>query len=543
MPNIPPLPSGLTPPPQSGLDPKVFIPRDLSGAAGQSISVPVKIEVTEPLGITVSGFDILIEFDPNVLAIESSALGALFTGSDLTLSAWPQEPGRIIFSADAINGSTLFPQGTLGDLLTIHFAIAAGAPAGASPINLLFSHNSGTTGLFDNTTAALSLNPLPTNDPADEIDGSLIITDSGATVVGRHVFYNNSYFDGKDPAAGLSDDDAIALRVAAEDSGTYLGSNNQSQLIDATKSWSTNAWVGYWIVNPTDGSHGRITANTADTITATLARGAENDWDSGDGYKIVRSKTPLVAGEKATFDHYSNYSLGLNGIMVDIAGLPAGAVLGTEDFSFHVGNSNTPGSWQTLAQASIALPTIAAPRELADQPGVSRITLTWPDNAIVKRWLQVTVLATPQTGLAAADEFFFGNAVGETGNSSSDALVNLSDVILTRNNQTGFSFAEITNAYDVNRDRLVNLSDVILTRNNQSGFNPLLLIDLTAYSPPGAQASMVDGAIEEMAEETNLEAQLATWYDPIERQKKPTENFAQQSAVDRLFAAGLWNPH
>ncbi len=38
----------------------------------------------------------------------------------------------------------------------------------------------------------------------------LTVTDPPASVVGRYVFYNNSKFDGHDPAAGAADDAAIA---------------------------------------------------------------------------------------------------------------------------------------------------------------------------------------------------------------------------------------------------------------------------------------------------------------------------------------------
>jgi len=41
------------------------------------------------------------------------------------------------------------------------------------------------------------------------------------------------------------------------------------------------------------------------------------------------------------------------------------------------------------------------------------VTLIWADNTIQKQWLEVTVLATVNTGLAAPDVFYFGNAMGK----------------------------------------------------------------------------------------------------------------------------------
>ena len=77
-----------------------------------------------------------------------------------------------------------------------------------------------------------------------------------------------------------------AVKIGFFESGTHTGSDNQSTLTDSTQAWDTNALVGLTIWNLTDDSSGTITANTATTITATLAGGTENDWDTGDEYKV-----------------------------------------------------------------------------------------------------------------------------------------------------------------------------------------------------------------------------------------------------------------
>ena len=43
------------------------------------------------------------------------------------------------------------------------------------------------------------------------------------------------------------------------------------------------------------------------------------------------------------------------------------------------------------------------------------------------------MLATPNTGLAEPDVFYFGNAIGEAGNQPGNAIVNATDEILARN--------------------------------------------------------------------------------------------------------------
>jgi len=68
--------------------------------------------------------------------------------------------------------------------------------------------------------------------------------------------------------------------------GSHTGSDGASALTDSQQSWATNELSGT-IYNLTDGSSGTITANTADTVTATLSGGTDNDWDEGDEYQIL----------------------------------------------------------------------------------------------------------------------------------------------------------------------------------------------------------------------------------------------------------------
>ena len=79
-----------------------------------------------------------------------------------------------------------------------------------------------------------------------------------------------------------------------EVTGTHTGSNNAATLTDGAKSWTTNQFKGKIIYNDTDGSQGTITANTATTVTATLAGGTDNDWDTGDSYTISAADGGVV---------------------------------------------------------------------------------------------------------------------------------------------------------------------------------------------------------------------------------------------------------
>lgn len=210
---------------------------------------------------------------------------------------------------------------------------------------------------------------------------------------------------------------------------------------------------------------------------------AANASDDG---AIAWDKTPLVTGAVATFSNYTSYSRGINGIMLDIAGISG--QLGPADFTFRAGNDNSPSSWPTAPA-----PSLITVRRAAGTNGSDRVTLIWPDKTIWNEWLDVTILATPNTGLAAPTRFFFGNAIGEAGNSPSDAKVDPADILLARANQrTALNPAAIDNPYDYNRDQRVDPADQLVARANlTSVLNALRLIDLSLATTVSATSPSV----------------------------------------------------
>ena len=115
----------------------------------------------------------------------------------------------------------------------------------------------------------------------------------------------------------------VLLEANSVATGTHTGSNNASTLTDSTQSFTTDELVDYRIYNTTDGSDGIITANTATTVTATLAGGTDNDWDTSDAYIIVAKPAlnPVSitrSGSTATVAH-RNHGLA-NGASVSIRG-------------------------------------------------------------------------------------------------------------------------------------------------------------------------------------------------------------------------------
>jgi hypothetical protein len=185
-----------------------------------------------------------------------------------------------------------------------------------------------------------------------------------------------------------------------------------------------------------------------------------------DDAAVATDKTPLLSGETATLANYTSYAKGINGIMVDIAGgLPG--TLTANDFIFKVGNDNATAGWTTPAS-----PVSITVREGAGDGGSNRVTLIWPDNAIQKQWLQITVKATPTTGLAADYVCYFGNSIGESGDSATGAVVDTTDEVAARVDihKNFTNPASVTNACDFNRDGRVDTTDEIIVRNHVTTF-------------------------------------------------------------------------
>ncbi|HEV2292459.1 MAG TPA: RHS repeat-associated core domain-containing protein [Tepidisphaeraceae bacterium] len=215
----------------------------------------------------------------------------------------------------------------------------------------------------------------------------------GPRVVGRHIFYNNSSFDGNDTAANSSDDAAIAA-----------------------------------------------------------------------------DKTALLPGKSRSFANFTTYSRGINGIMVDVKGLANGGSLSASDFEFKIGNNNDPSTW-----VAAPTPVSVTVRAGAGVGGSDRVTITWADDSITGRWVQVAVKATANTGLATPDVFYFGNLIGDV-NGDSEVVGN--DVTSVNSNESA-SAVDVTSRYDVDRSGVVDATDTSITRSNQ-GFVLAFLSPLTA---------------------------------------------------------------
>ena len=209
------------------------------------------------------------------------------------------------------------------------------------------------------------------------------------------------------------------------------------------------------------------------------------------------------------------------------------------DFTFKIGNDDTPSGWLDAPTPSIDV--------TAGPSNTSRITLIWPDGAIRNTWLEVTVLGAGNTGLPTDDVFYFGNAIGETGNSAGDARVDAVDVLMTRQNpQPFFDPATIDNVYDFNRDRRVDAIDTLIARNNQTwSGTELELIDLAAKAAVVESAPKNVGQARPLNDAPLNDAALSAAFDwlyeveaDVPSTKLTTKNDSPRNAAQKLWFDG-----
>jgi hypothetical protein len=209
---------------------------------------------------------------------------------------------------------------------------------------------------------------------------------------------------------------------------------------------------------------------------------------SADNNAIAVDKTALLPGQTASFVNYTSYTNGINGIMIDVARLPAGYSPQASDFTFQVGNSSDLSTW-TAAPAPSAMTLLPG----AGVGGSDRIDIVWSDQSIMNQWLQVTMLATLHTGLDFPDVFYFGNAVGDSGNSATDATVSATDVLAARGRQS-INPVYIFNRWDFNRDGVIDNPDVLAARSNQNSGSTALQF-ITAPPPPPPPTTSIKPAL------------------------------------------------
>ena len=164
-------------------------------------------------------------------------------------------------------------------------SIAAYAGTGSSTSSVLYSGNPTDSGTTTSASSTECIDAAGGWTPASFVGYILRNTTSGeiGVVTANTATTITALVDGAPMAWGNGD--AYSISTAAAGAAT---ASNTSVLTDSRQAWTTSEWVAKTIVNVTKGTAGKITANTATTVTATIDGGAMA-WSSGDKYYIANA--------------------------------------------------------------------------------------------------------------------------------------------------------------------------------------------------------------------------------------------------------------
>jgi hypothetical protein len=210
-------------------------------------------------------------------------------------------------------------------------------------------------------------------------------------------------------------------------------------------------------------------------------------WNNEDLRPRESDRLPLLPGQAASFMNVSPYHRGLNGIVVDVAGLPADRDPTPDDFELRVGAGGDPAAWEPLGLVP-AIDVRRAQGDRIDGASSDRVTLTFPDDAIRNAWLQVRVKPTGATALPADDVFYFGSLPGKVfrfPETSTPLRVTAADLVAVTRAVQGLRY---TMSVDTNGDFRLDQQDVTVVRRNLGGRLEPFTAPAVAPSPAGPVA-------------------------------------------------------
>ncbi len=163
-----------------------------------------------------------------------------------------------------------------------------------------------------------------------------------------------------------------------------------------------------------------------------------------------------TTAQTTTFANVSSYTRGINGAVLDVAGL-ASTSLSAADFIFRVAPSGVSGVVNPSTWANAPTPNV-----LSVAAGTSttpaRIQLEWADNQIQNTWLQIVVRANARTGLINPAVFYLGHAEAEV-NGAAPYRTSVADLVLIQP-AISANFVGISDPRDLDKDRLVSTTDL-----------------------------------------------------------------------------------
>jgi hypothetical protein len=229
---------------------------------------------------------------------------------------------------------------------------------------------------------------------------------------------------------------------------------------------------------------------------------------SDDNAIAIDKSAYIPSSASATFNSVSSYSLGINGVMIDLLGGGSHTSITLpnilNDFTFKVGNNNSPSTWIN-APNPIAVTVRTNVNPTSNGAGTvnqsDRVELVWADGAIEQEWLEVIVKSTANTGLAANDVFFFGNEIGDANKSNTATIfkVTASDTTATQIHAAPVGTNQpITNQFDYNRDGAVGAADITIDQihgtTNSTGLVDIAIPTGGPFAPPPAAIALATAA-------------------------------------------------
>jgi Bacterial Ig domain/Calcineurin-like phosphoesterase len=235
------------------------------------------------------------------------------------------------------------------------------------------------------------------------------------------------------------------------------------------------------------------------TTSSTFGDGSGNPINA-----IDATKQALLPNETTTTANYTNYSRGLNGLVIDIAGPPNLAGISAASFQF--------ATWSSFPDSTPNFITINPTVTVSTFAGgglnaSDRVKLAFDNHAIQNAWLRVTMLADANTGLATNDVFYFGNARFDVTPTSpfpsQQVVINVFDVNGIRA-RLGQNSGDISNIYDVDRNGVANVFDTNAARANHG------VVSLRSFTAPSAlQMSVASSNFDSVLADTS-------WLDALQ---------------------------
>ena len=236
------------------------------------------------------------------------------------------------------------------------------------------------------------------------------------------------------------------------------------------------------------------TSTTTFTVTAKVAVPNQQIYHKGSSFAGTSVDAALDPGkvlarpggtaQTLSYANLVNGSRGLNGIVIDVAGL-VDTSLTAADFSFKM---SPQGAFDEAANPPSTWAAAPVPTAIVVTPGTAtipaRVRLEWPDNAIANRWLQVAVLANARTGLDAAAVSYVGHLQGEVNGQVSNGRFRVTAADVTPVGAQIGATVTVGSAFDIVMNGRITTADLTAV-SSQIGLRELRVITIPVAGSGG----------------------------------------------------------